>query len=84
MRSPIESFEKIKEDFIRYYDTAYHVNIPQVEKERDDLLNKDKVLTRVPYIEPMPEYESFSINDEQVTFGNLTIEQLCLTENERT
>ena len=39
MRSPIESFEKIKEDFIRYYDTAYHVNIPQVEKERDDLLH---------------------------------------------
>ncbi len=84
MRSPIESFEKIKEDFIRYYDTAYHVNIPQVEKERDDLLNKDKVLTRVPYIEPMPEYESFSINDEQVTFGNLTREHLGLTDNEIT
>ena len=84
MRSPIESFEKIKEDFIRYYDTAYHVNIPQVEKERDDLLHKDKVLTRVPYIEPMPEYESFSVNGEQVTFGELTREHLGLTDNEIT
>lgn len=84
MRSPIESFEKIKEDFIRYYDTAYHVNIPQVEMERDDLLHKDKVLTRVPYIEPMPEYESFSVNGVDVTFGELTREHLGLTDNEIT
>ena len=84
MRSPIESFEKIKEDFIRYYDTAYHVNIPQVEKERDDLLNKDKVLTRVPYIEPMPEYESFTFNGQPITFGELNRDHLGLTDNEIT
>lgn len=82
MRSPIESFEKVKEDFIRYYDTAYHVNIPQVEKERDDLLHKDKVLTRIPFIEPMPEYESFSVNGSPVNFCELTREHLDLTDNE--
>lgn len=84
MRSPIESFEKIKEDFIRYYDTAYHINIPQVEKERDDLLHKDRVLTRVPYIEPMPEYESFTVDGEQIKFGDLTREHLGLTDNDIT
>ena len=33
MRSPIKSFDKIKEDFIRYYDTAYHISCPELEKD---------------------------------------------------
>ena len=85
MRSPIKSFDKIKEDFIRYYDTAYHINCSELEKERDDLLRKDSVLTREPYIEPMPEYQEFTRpNGEHVPFGNLSREDLGLTDNEIT
>ena len=85
MRSPIKSFDKIKEDFIRYYDTAYHIACPELEKERDDLLRKDTVLTREPYIEPMPEYQEFTRpNGERVTFGEITRDDLGLTDNEIT
>ena len=85
MRSPIKSFDKIKEDFIRYYDTAFHISCPELEKERDDLLRKDSVLTREPYIEPMPEYQEFTRpNGEHVPFGNLSREDLGLTDNEIT
>ena len=73
MRSPIKSFNKIKEDIIRYYDTAYHIDNKTVEKERDALLNSDGNLTREPYIEPMPEYKSFAnAQGECVTFGQLS------------
>lgn len=85
MRSPIKSFDKIKEDFIRYYDTAYHIACPELEAERDDLLRKDSVLTREPYIEPMPEYQEFTKpNGEKVTFGELTRDDLELTDREIT
>ena len=85
MRSPIKSFDIIKEDFIRYYDTAFHISCPELENERDDLLRKDTVLTREPYVEPMPEYQEFTRpNGEHVPFGNLSREDLGLTDNEIT
>ena len=85
MRSPIKSFDKIKEDFIRYYDTAYHIDNKTVEKERDALLNTDGNLTREPYIEPMPEYKSFAnAQGEYVTFGQLSREDLELTDQDIT
>jgi len=58
MRDPISSFEVIKENFIRYVETAFGTKFPSVEKERYDLLNYDKVLFRKPWIEPLPDYIS--------------------------
>lgn len=80
MRSPISSFEKIKDDFIRYYDTAFHIEDEEIEKERDDLLRKDGCITREPYIEPMPEYQAFRYNGQTVNFGDMTREQLGVTD----
>lgn len=84
MNSPISAFKKIKEDFIRYYDTAYHVNIPQVQAENDALLNRDGVLARSPYIEPMPEYQEFSFDGKPVKFKDLTREMLGLEDKDIT
>ena len=85
MRSPISSFDKIKEDFIRYYDTAFHVENEAVERERDNLLNNDGNLTREPYIEPMPEYKEFTNNNgESKTFGEMTRGDLELDDNDIT
>lgn len=85
MRSPIRSFDKIKENFIRYYDTAFHIDNEIVEKERDELLIADGNLTREPYIEPMPEYKEFTNdNGEHKTFGQMTREDLGLDDNDIT
>jgi DEAD/DEAH box helicase domain-containing protein len=56
MKDPIGSFEIIKDNFIRYIETAFGTKFPGLEKERNDLLNYDKVLYRKPWIEPLPEY----------------------------
>lgn len=65
MKDPIGSFETIKENFIRYVKTAFGTKFEGVEKERNDLLNYDKVLYRKPWIEPLPDYVSSGkkIND---------------------
>lgn len=56
MRDPIGSFEIIKENFIRYVETAFRTKFPSIETERYDLLNYDKVFYRKPWIEPLPDY----------------------------
>lgn len=65
MKDPIGSFETIKENFIRYVKTAFGTKFDGLEKERNDLLNYDKVLYRKPWIEPLPDYISSGkkIND---------------------
>lgn len=77
MKDPIGSFETIKENFIRYVKTAFGTKFENVEKERYDLLNYDKVLYRKPWIEPLPDYVSSGkkVND-------LTIEDLGNVLNE--
>lgn len=58
MRDPIKSFEEIKDNFIRYVETAFGIRFKSVAEERRKLLNKDRVLYRAPWIEPLPEYVS--------------------------
>jgi DEAD/DEAH box helicase domain-containing protein len=58
MRDPIGSFLEIKENFIRYVQTAFRTNSVSIEQERYKLLNTDKVLFRMPWIEPLPDYLS--------------------------
>ena len=62
MRDPVGAFDIIKENFIRYVKTAFATKFPSIEEERNALLNKDKVLYREPWIEPLPEYLSSGKN----------------------
>lgn len=71
MRDPIGSFETIKENYIRYVKTAFRTKFDSVEKEREDLLNRDKVLYRMPWIEPLPDYLS-----SNKTIDDLSVEDL--------
>ena len=41
MKDPVGSFENIKENFIRYVKTAFKTKFDSLEKEREELLNKD-------------------------------------------
>lgn len=79
MRDPIGSFEAIKENFIRYVETAFGTRFEGLEKERYALLNYDKVFYRKPWIEPLPDYVS-----SNKRIGDLTLDDLgnALGENE--
>lgn len=58
MRDPIGAFYTIKDNFMRYVTTAFKTKFENLETERSELLNRDKVLYREPWIEPLPEYLS--------------------------
>lgn len=55
--NPVRAFYDIKDHYIKYIQTAFHTRYPSVEKEREELLNQDKVLYREPWIEPLPMYK---------------------------
>lgn len=71
MKDPIGSFEIIKENFIRYVETAFGTKFDSVERERYALLNYDKVFYRKPWIEPLPDYVSSNKHIEDLTLDDL-------------
>ncbi|WPV65414.1 DEAD/DEAH box helicase [Chitinophaga sp. LS1] len=71
MKDPIGSFETIKENFIRYVETAFGTKFSGIEKERYALLNYDKVLYRKPWIEPLPDYISSNKRIDDLTLTDL-------------
>lgn len=72
--NPIYSFDEIKEDFITYIKTAFGTRFDQgvnsFEAKREELLNKDGVFYKEPWIEPIPNYAS-SNKIENVNFSGL-------------
>ncbi|MCK5543134.1 MAG: DEAD/DEAH box helicase [Desulfobacterales bacterium] len=62
MKDPIGAFDAIKENFIRYLKTAFKTKFDSLEKEREELVNKDRVLYREPWVELLPEYLSSNKN----------------------
>lgn len=73
MRSPILTFDSIKENFIRYIESAFSIKFDNVQEERKSLLEKDRVLYREPWIELLPEYESSKVNFEDLTVDLLGV-----------
>lgn len=71
MKDPVGSFEIIKNNFIKYVETAFGTKFPGIELERNDLLNRDKVLYRKPWIEPLPDYVSSGKTIEQLDLDDL-------------
>ena len=55
--NPVKAFYDIKDQYIKYIQTAFHTRYPSLEEERERLLNQDKVLYREPWIEPLPIYK---------------------------
>ena len=63
-QDPIGAFDEIKEHYLRYFETAYKIADKELDKERVDLLEKNGNLYKSPYIELLPEYNSYhGIND---------------------
>lgn len=55
-QDPIGAFEKIEEDYMRYFDVSYKVSNEEINKKRMEVLRTDNNLSKEPYIELLPEY----------------------------
>ncbi|MCH7534646.1 MAG: DEAD/DEAH box helicase [Bacteroidetes bacterium] len=66
MLDPIGAFERIRNKFILYVQTAFGTRFPSLEQERENLLKRLGVLNQEPWIEPIIRFES----------SNKTIESL--------
>ncbi len=66
MKDPITAFDTIKDNYIRYVETAFDTKFSSVNAERRVKLNTDKVLYREPWIEPLPDYKSSDITISQL------------------
>lgn len=58
MINPLGIFDEVKDNLILYLQTAFRTRYEDFEKKREKLLRTDKNLYRVPWIEPIPEYQS--------------------------
>ncbi|SDO58378.1 Helicase conserved C-terminal domain-containing protein [Paenibacillus sp. yr247] len=67
MTNPILAFEDIRNNFIRYIQTAFGTSHPEIEHEREELLLKPGVLSQDPYIEPLPRYKSSNMRVTELT-----------------
>ncbi|TDO29251.1 DEAD/DEAH box helicase [Sediminibacterium goheungense] len=67
MKDPIKAFDTIKDNYIRYVETAFNTKFASVNAERRVKLNTDRVLYREPWIEPLPDYKSSGITITQLT-----------------
>ena len=55
--NPIEIFNKMREDFLSYYDTQFFINDSLVLKERRELIKTDGVMSQSPQLELLKNYE---------------------------
>ncbi|KPH05039.1 DEAD/DEAH box helicase [Rhizobium acidisoli] len=58
MLDPLGAFERIRELYISYLDTAFRVRRPALAAERRRLLRTSGTLATVPFLEPVPRYRS--------------------------
>ena len=81
-QDPIGAFEKIEQDYIRYFKAAYKIDDMYkigekcLNDERVDLLKKDDNMSKEPYIEILPKYSSTNLSKQdliknfETAFGN--------------
>ena len=61
MLDPLSAFDKIKEFYITYLETAFRIGCPELQQQRRELLNKVGQLCTSLYLEPIPRYKSSGI-----------------------
>jgi DEAD/DEAH box helicase domain-containing protein len=71
MQDPIGSFERIRELYISYLDTAFRIGDEYVARERRSLLRRHGNLCTEPLVEPIPRYESDQVEGRPRTFDDI-------------
>jgi DEAD/DEAH box helicase domain-containing protein len=67
VNNPIVQFEKIRDFYITYIETAFRIRAESIQKLRRELLETPGVLATNPYLEPIPKYESSRVRIDQIT-----------------
>ena len=79
MNNPIQVFEKIRDNFILYLETAFGTRYPDFEEERNALMKRDKVYARSPWVEPLPTYKPSDFTIDSITnIPNLNDAELAI------
>ncbi len=65
-KDPIGAFEKIKENYVRYFKTMYRFENVELNAKKDEELLKDDNLLKEPLFEILPEYVTASIKGEEI------------------
>ncbi|PCH70318.1 MAG: hypothetical protein COC06_05380 [Bacteroidales bacterium] len=77
MKNPIQVFDKIKDNFILYVETAFHTRYEGFEEDRRNLLKQDKIFARSPWVEPLPIYQPSEFKINEIPFiDNLNEDEL--------
>jgi DEAD/DEAH box helicase domain-containing protein len=65
MQDPIGGFNRIRDLYISYLETAFRIRNPAVTRERRALLEAPGTLCTLPLIEPLPRYQTvdYGLND---------------------
>ena len=72
MQDPIGIFERIRETYLSYLDTAFRIRDETVAEERRVLLRKSGTLCAEPLIEPVASYQpAVDEHDHPITFKEL-------------
>ena len=66
MLDPLGSFYRIREQYIRYLETAFRIRNKSVALERRDLLETPGQLATEPLFEPIAKYESVQWEVSQI------------------
>ena len=76
MQDPLGNFERIRDYYLSYLDTAFRIRDDSVTKERRNLLSEPGQLCAEPYIEPVPRYVNAKDTFEELLNNNSTANPL--------
>lgn len=65
-KDPIGAFNKIKENYLRYFKTMYSFKDAELNKRKNDKLIESDNLLKEPYLEILPEYRNCEDNDGNI------------------
>lgn len=71
MNDPVGAFQKIREGFLNYVQTAFGTQFPGFELERRRLLERAGVISQEPWIEPLPRYQTSGKSIFGLTVGDV-------------
>lgn len=71
MNNPISLFHNLRRMYLRYINSPFDLRYEGLSREREELLDRDGVLWRLPLIEPVPAYRTCGHNFRTVAHGLL-------------
>ena len=63
LTDPLGAFERLRDNFILYVQTAFRTRFPSLEEERLELLRRTGMFHQIPYIETRFRYQGFRTLD---------------------